>query len=218
MATTLLLATKNAGKIREFRALFWDLPKLIVKAADEVASPDVAEDGRTFEENATKKAREIAVATGHLVLADDSGLEVEALGGRPGVYSARYAGRHGDDDANNDKLLLELAGVADEKRGARYRVVLALADPAGPLGEDVHVEHGVCEGVILRVRRGNNGFGYDPVFAPKGHEKTMAELSPEDKNLISHRSEAAAKMRKFLGEYLASRGATVAAQGKPRVA
>lgn len=217
MTTTLLLATKNAGKIREFRALFWDLPKLIVKAADEVASPDVAEDGRTFEENATKKAREIAVATGHLVLADDSGLEVDALQGRPGVYSARYAGRHGDDEANNDKLLLELAGVPDEKRTARYRVVLALADPGGPLGEDVHVEHGVCEGVILRVRRGDNGFGYDPVFSPKGHDKTMAELSPEDKNLISHRAEAAAKIRKFLGEYLATRGAGGSA-GKPRVA
>ncbi|HKP55130.1 MAG TPA: RdgB/HAM1 family non-canonical purine NTP pyrophosphatase [Polyangiales bacterium] len=215
MATTLLLATRNAGKIREFRALFWDLSKLIVKAADEVASPDVVEDGRTFEENATKKAREIALATGHLVLADDSGLEVDALGGRPGVYSARFAGRHGDDEANNDKLLLELAGVPDEKRGARYRVVMALADPTGPLGEDVHLEHGVCEGVIIRVRKGKNGFGYDPVFAPKGGDRTMAELSPEDKNGISHRAEAAAKMRKFLGEYLASRGAP---QGKPRVA
>ena len=215
MATTLLLATRNASKIREFRALFWDLSKLIVKAADEVASPDVVEDGRTFEENATKKAREIALATGHLVLADDSGLEVDALGGRPGVYSARFAGRHGDDEANNDKLLLELAGVPDEKRGARYRVVMALADPTGPLGEDVHLEHGVCEGVIIRVRKGKNGFGYDPVFAPKGGDRTMAELSPEDKNGISHRAEAAAKMRKFLGEYLASRGAP---QGKPRVA
>jgi XTP/dITP diphosphohydrolase len=208
MTTTLLLATKNAGKIREFRALFWDLPKLIVKPADEVVTiPDVDEDGRTFEENAAKKAREIARVTGHLVLADDSGLEVDALGGRPGVYSARYAGRHGDDEGNNDKLLLELAGVPDEKRGARYRVVLALADPQGPLAEEVHLETGVCEGVILRVRRGQNGFGYDPVFAPKAFDKTMAELSPEEKNEISHRAEAAAKMRKFLGDYLAQRRA-----------
>jgi XTP/dITP diphosphohydrolase len=238
MATTLLLATKNANKIRDFRALFWDLPKLVVRAADEVATlPDSGDSGRSFEENATARARDIAAATGHLALGEDSGLEVDALGGRPGVDSARYAGRYGDDEANNDKLLLDLAGVADEKRGARYRVVLALADPLGPLGEKVQLVHGVCEGVILRVRRGQNGFGYDPVFAPKDHDKTMAELSPEEKNVISHRAEAAAKIRAFLGEYLLSRvghvreqvavrpaadgGGSVAPnarRGKPRVA
>jgi inosine/xanthosine triphosphate pyrophosphatase family protein len=110
MTTNLVLATKNPGKVREFRALFWDVPRLRVRALDELGKmPDVIEDGKTFEENAIKKAREIALVTGTLVLADDSGLEVDALSGRPGVHSARYAGRHGDDAANNDKLLAEMA-------------------------------------------------------------------------------------------------------------
>lgn len=208
MTTNLVLATKNPGKIREFRALFWDLPRLRVQSLDELGKlPDVVEDGKTFEENAIKKAREIATATGHLVLADDSGLEVEALGGKPGVHSARYAGRHGNDEANNDKLLADLAHVPDGERRARFRVVLVLADPNGPLGDEVHVEEGVCEGEILRARRGTDGFGYDSLFKPNGFELSMAELPPEDKNTISHRAIAAAKVRAFLGEYLASRGA-----------
>ena len=208
MTTNLVLATKNPGKIREFRALFWDLPKLRVQALDELGKlPDVIEDGKTFEENAIKKAREIATATGHLVLADDSGLEVDALGGRPGVHSARYSGRHGNDEANNDKLLADMAHIPDGERRARFRVVLVLADPNGPLGEEVHIEEGVCEGEILRARRGTDGFGYDSLFKPDGFELSMAELPPEDKNTISHRAIAAAKMRAFLGEYLASRSA-----------
>jgi XTP/dITP diphosphohydrolase len=206
--TNLVLATKNPGKIREFRALFWDLPRLRVQALDELGKlPDVVEDGKTFEENAIKKAREIATATGLLVLADDSGLEVDALAGKPGVHSARYAGRHGNDEANNDKLLADLAHVPDGERRARFRVVLVLADPKGPLGEEVHVEEGVCEGEILRARRGTDGFGYDSLFKPDGFELSMAELPPEDKNSISHRAIAAAKVRAFLGEYLATRGA-----------
>ena len=208
MTTNLVLATKNPGKVREFRALFWDLPRLRVQALDELGKlPDVVEDGKTFEENAIKKAREIAAATGMLVLADDSGLEVEALAGRQGVHPAHYAGRHGNDEANNDKLLAELAHVPDGARKARYRVVLVLADPNGPLGEEVHIEQGVCEGEILRNRRGADGFGYDPLFKPDGHEQSMAELPPEEKNTISHRAIAAAKMREFLGEYLAKRPA-----------
>ena len=208
MTTNLVLATKNPGKVREFRALFWDLPRLRVQALDELGKlPDVVEDGKTFEENAIKKAREIAAATGQLVLADDSGLEVDALGGRPGVHSARYAGRQGNDEANNDKLLAELAHVPDGQRRARFRVVLVLADPNGPLGDDVHIEEGVCEGEILRGRRGSDGFGYDPLFKPDGHEQSMAELPPEEKNSISHRASAAAKMRAFLGEYLSKRAA-----------
>jgi XTP/dITP diphosphohydrolase len=206
MTTELVLATKNPGKIREFRALLWDLPRLRVRALDELGKlPDVVEDGKTFEDNAIKKAREIAASTGQLVLADDSGLEVEALGGRPGVYSARFAGRQGDDEANNDKLLAELSRVPDGERAARYRVVLALADPAGPLGAEVHLETGVCSGTILRARRGGSGFGYDPLFCPDGLQLSMAELPPEEKNRISHRALAAAKMRAFLGEYLATR-------------
>jgi XTP/dITP diphosphohydrolase len=206
MTTNLVLATKNPGKVREFRALLWDLPRLRVQALDELGKlPDVVEDGKTFEENAVKKAREIAAATGMLVLADDSGLEVEALGGKPGVYSARYSGRHGNDEANNDKLLADMSHVPDGERRARFRVVLVLADPNGPLGEDVHIEEGVCEGEILRGRRGSDGFGYDPLFKPDGYELSMAELPPEEKNSISHRASAAAKMRAFLGEYLSKR-------------
>ena len=206
MTTNLVLATKNPGKIREFRALFWDLPRLRVTALDELGKmPDVVEDGKLFEENAIKKAREIAKATGTLVLADDSGLEVEALGGRPGVHSARYAGRHGDDAANNDKLLAELSQTPDAQRAARFRVVLALADPTGPLGDEIHTETGICKGTILRARRGTQGFGYDPLFCPDGYELSMAELAPEEKNRISHRALASAKMRAFLGEYLTRR-------------
>ncbi|MET0389659.1 MAG: XTP/dITP diphosphatase [Polyangiales bacterium] len=208
MTTTLVLATKNPGKVREFRALFWDVPHLRVQALDELGKlPDVVEDGKTFEENAIKKARELAEATGALVLADDSGLEVDALGGRPGVYSARYAGRPGNDEANNDKLLAELSHVPDGERRARFRVVLVLADPKGELGDGVHIEHGVCEGEILRARRGTDGFGYDPLFKPDGYELSMAELPPEEKNSISHRASAAAKMRAFLGEYLKAKRA-----------
>jgi XTP/dITP diphosphohydrolase len=206
MTTNLVLATKNPGKVREFRALLWDLPRLRVQALDELGKlPDVIEDGKTFEENAIKKAREIAAATGMLVLADDSGLEVDALGGKPGVYSARYAGRHGNDEANNDKLLADMSHVPDGERRARFRVVLVLADPNGPLGEDVHIEEGVCEGEILRGRRGTDGFGYDSLFKPEGYDLSMAELPPEEKNAISHRASAAAKMRAFLGEYLNKR-------------
>ncbi|HEX4355438.1 MAG TPA: XTP/dITP diphosphatase [Polyangiales bacterium] len=206
MTTNLVLATKNPGKVREFRALFWDVPRLRVRALDELGKmPDVIEDGKTFDENAIKKAREIAAVTGTLVLADDSGLEVDALTGRPGVHSARFAGRHGDDAANNDKLLAEMSRVADGERTARYRVVLALADPKGPLGEEVHTEEGTCQGIILRARRGSEGFGYDPLFRPDGYELSFAELAPDDKNRISHRAVAAAKMRAFLAEYLERR-------------
>lgn len=203
---SLLLATGNAGKIREFRALFAELPGLsLLTAADLAALPEVIEDGATFADNAIKKAAQIAEATGLLVLADDSGLEVDALGGEPGVHSARYAGQHGADEDNNEKLLQELAQVPDAQRTARYRVVLALADLRGPLGARVHVEDGVCEGSILRVRAGSGGFGYDPLFAPRGYACAMAELSPEAKNRISHRALASQKMRAFLATYLPTR-------------
>jgi XTP/dITP diphosphohydrolase len=205
MPHKLLLATKNKGKVREFRALFGDLPDLEVLAMDDVAAlPDVVEDGDTFEHNARKKALEIAEATHMLVLSDDSGLEVDALGGRPGVYSARYAGGAGD-QANNEKLMHELRDVPDERRTARYRVVLALADLQGPLGRDVHFTHGTCEGRIRRQPRGQGGFGYDPYFEPAGYACTMAELAAEEKNKISHRAKAAIAMREFLARYLTTR-------------
>jgi XTP/dITP diphosphohydrolase len=205
MPHKLLLATKNKGKVREFRALFADLPDLEVFAIDDVGDlPDVVEDGDTFEHNARKKALEIAEATHMLVLSDDSGLEVDALGGRPGIHSARYAGGAGD-HANNQKLMHELRDVPDERRTARYRVVLALADLQGPLGNAVHFTHGTCEGRIRREPRGEGGFGYDPYFEPAGYTCTMAELPADEKNKISHRAQAALAMREFLARYLKAR-------------
>ena len=206
----LLLATRNAGKVREFKALFAAVPGLTILTLDDVtAAPEVVEDGSTFEHNARKKAIEIARATGRLVLADDSGLEVDALNGRPGVHSARYAGSGASDAANNQKLVHELTqrGVPPERRSARYRVVLALAEPTGPLAQQPHLEQGVCEGSIRLEPRGENGFGYDPHFVPAGYACTMAELSPEQKNRISHRAQAAQKMRRFLAGYLPHRPA-----------
>jgi XTP/dITP diphosphohydrolase len=202
--TKLLVATTNRGKLAEFRRLLADVPGLEVLSFDDVPKlPEVVEDGDTFEHNACKKALEVAKATRLLVLSDDSGLEVDALGGRPGVYSARYAGPHAEDADNNQKLMHELRDVPDAQRTARYRVVLALADLDGALGSTPHVEHGVCEGRILREPRGQGGFGYDPYFEPLGMTRTMAELTHDEKNRISHRAVAAAKMRRFLLDYLA---------------
>ncbi|HEX7481199.1 MAG TPA: RdgB/HAM1 family non-canonical purine NTP pyrophosphatase [Polyangiales bacterium] len=204
--TSLLLATYNQGKVREFRELLADLPGLLLLTPADISGlPPVVEDGASFADNARKKARVIAQATHLLVLSDDSGLEVDALGGRPGVHSARYAGEHGDDDGNNEKLLSELASVPEPRRTARYRVVLALADLQGPLGEHVHTEDGVCEGSILRVRAGHGGFGYDPLFRLAGYDCTMAELSSDEKNRISHRALAMRKMKAFLASYLTTR-------------
>jgi XTP/dITP diphosphohydrolase len=203
-----VLATRNLGKVREFRALLSGLESFQLTSLVELSPvPEVIEDGLTFEANAAKKAIEVAKFTGLAALSDDSGLEVDALGGRPGVFSARYAGEGKGDEANNDKLLLELADVPKAQRTARYHVVLAFADPDGMLGDRVHFEHGVCEGTIGFARRGDGGFGYDPLFVPRNHVCTMAELPPEQKNRISHRGIAAEKMRKFLANYLPSRTA-----------
>ena len=205
--TQLLIATRNRGKLAEFRQLFAALPAVEVIALDYIAVvvPEVIEDGATFEDNARKKAIEVAARTRMLVLSDDSGLEVDALDGRPGVHSARYAGAGARDEDNNQKLIHDLRDVPAELRTARYRVVLALADPEGPLAASVHLEHGACEGTIRRDPRGQNGFGYDPYFEPHGHTRSMAELSPEEKNRISHRAEAAENMRRFLERYLPTR-------------
>lgn len=203
---TLLLATRNTGKIRELRELFADLPDLRLVTLDDVpAVAEVHEDGVTFDDNARKKAMEYALATGHMCLSDDSGLEVDALGGAPGVHSARYAGLQGDDEANNRKLLSELAQVPSESRTARYRVVLALADPNGPLASHCHTEIGACEGRIRDKPTGDGGFGYDPYFEPTGFTRTMAELAPSEKHAISHRGLASRKMHAFLAGYLTTR-------------
>ncbi len=190
MAREIVIASKNKGKIREIRQIYADLPVSIVEVPD---LPEVVEDGATFEENARKKAVSAARHSGRWALADDSGLEVDALGGAPGIHSARWSG--GGDEANNDKLLAELAGVAAPARTARYRAVVAVADPDGRI---VAEAEGVCEGLIGFERRGTGGFGYDPLFIVPPYGRTMAELPPEVKNALSHRGQALRRLREPL--------------------
>ncbi|MDF7809364.1 RdgB/HAM1 family non-canonical purine NTP pyrophosphatase [Pontiellaceae bacterium B12219] len=183
----LVIATRNAHKLEEIRAIF-DFQGLEVRSAfDFPEIPDVVEDRDTLEGNAEKKAFEIAKATGCWALADDSGLEVFALNGAPGVFSARYAGDECSYDANNEKLLAELQGK--KERSARFRTVLALSDPEG----NVQTLEGICTGQIIAERRGTNGFGYDPLFIPDGYSETFAELDAVVKNRISHRARALQK-------------------------
>lgn len=182
----IVLATRNRHKVSELQALVAPLGIEVLSAIDYPDLPDVIEDGTTFEENAVKKAREIAAKTGEHTLADDSGLCVDALDGAPGVYSARYAGENGNDAANNEKLLEALADVPDDQRTAHFVSVIAYATPNGA----IHTFRGTCEGVILRTYRGTNGFGYDPLFYLPEHGMTMAELDPSEKNRISHRARA----------------------------
>ncbi|MBN9687272.1 MULTISPECIES: RdgB/HAM1 family non-canonical purine NTP pyrophosphatase [unclassified Corallococcus] len=193
MKPKLLFATGNAGKVRELRLLVGDAVE-VVSLKDLPPIPEPVEDAATFEENAVKKAREYSEATGLPALADDSGLCVDALDGRPGVHSARYA--PGDDKARYEKLLAELADVPEEKRTASFRCALALVTGKG---DEARVEVGRCEGVILRAPKGTNGFGYDPVFQVEGEGgRSMAELAPEEKSRVSHRARAFQLMRRHL--------------------
>jgi len=192
----ILVATMNAGKLREYERLLADVPGLELETMASLADPvDVVEDRDTFRGNALKKATEIAKVAGIPCLADDSGLEVDALGGRPGVYSARYAGEDASDAQNNAKLLDELSDTADQQRTARFRCAIAVVDESG---SELATVDGACEGRIGREPRGTHGFGYDPLFVPDGYTQTMAELGPETKNEISHRAQAAAKLVPFL--------------------
>ncbi len=185
----LLVATHNQHKLREIRAILAD-SEIEVMGMDLFPDvPEVVEDGDSFEANAIKKAAEVATVTGLTTMADDSGLEVDALHGEPGINSARYAGEHGNDTANNEKLLKALAH-ADNRR-ARFRCVIALATPQG----EVKTVEGRCEGQIGFAQRGKNGFGYDPLFIPDGFNKTFAELSDSEKDEISHRGKALAAAR-----------------------
>jgi len=195
---TIVLATSNHGKLLELRALLADLPVQLLSAAQVLGEqPTIVEDGATFEENALIKARAIARATRLLALADDSGLEVDALSGRPGVRSARFAHERATDAENNAALLRELENVAESARGARFRCVLALVDPWHE--SDVHVAEGSCEGSIALAPRGNGGFGYDPLFIVDGQSgKAMAELSEAEKNQVSHRGRAVQALRAIL--------------------
>jgi len=197
-----VFATRNQGKLTELRQLLADLDGAIdVVSAAELALPDVVEDADTFAGNAAKKAREASRASGLPALADDSGLEVDALGGAPGVVSARYAGPDQDDRRNNAKLLAAMAGFASDRRTARFRSVLALADAAGPLADEVLTSEGVCEGIILEAPRGTGGFGYDPLFFAPELGMTFAEAGIGPKNHLSHRARAMRAMRAVLLDY-----------------
>ena len=180
----LVIATRNKHKLEEIREIF-HIPMLdVVSAFDFPDVPDVVEDGETFEANAIKKAVTLAKATGLWALADDSGLEVDALNGEPGVYSARYAGEPVSPPANNRKLLAALKNVTNRK--ARFRCVVALSSPSG----ETRVVDGRCEGTIGFEERGSKGFGYDPLFIPDGHTVTFAEMDGAAKHAISHRGRA----------------------------
>ncbi|WP_235779283.1 RdgB/HAM1 family non-canonical purine NTP pyrophosphatase [Sinomonas notoginsengisoli] len=191
----LVLATHNQGKLAELRELLrGQVPGLDVDVqvvdAGAVGAPDVVEDGVTFEENALKKARAVAHATGLPSIADDSGLSVAVLGGAPGIFSARWSGRHGDDQANLELLLAQLKDVRDEHRQAAFVCAAALAVPGTASAGHEAVELGEMPGTLLREPRGDGGFGYDPILRPDGLGVSVAELTREEKNAISHRGHA----------------------------
>ncbi|WP_437546568.1 RdgB/HAM1 family non-canonical purine NTP pyrophosphatase [Sorangium sp. So ce367] len=200
----LLAATSNRGKLVELRSLLSDLPIEVLSLADVLpGAPPVVEDGATFLDNALLKVRAGALRSAMVTLAEDSGLEVDALDGRPGVRSARFAREGATDAENNEALLAALADVADDRRRARFRCVMVLLDPrseAQPI-----VTEGRCEGWIGRQPRGAGGFGYDPLFVVEGYGRTMAELGEAEKNLVSHRGKAAREMRSSLEALVARR-------------
>lgn len=193
---TLLIATHNKGKLRELRKLLAGVPLAFSGLDDFPSITAVQESGKTFAENASLKATGYAKQTGLLTLADDSGLEVDVLCGRPGVLSARYAGEGASDQERTAKLLAELANVPIEERSARFVSSVAIASEDGKV---LHVSNGACEGRIAFAPKGAGGFGYDPIFLPDGHKETFGELGPEVKNRISHRAQALMGARKFLG-------------------
>lgn len=190
----LIVATRNRGKLTEISQLLGEYVNRILSLHDFPDLPEVIENGATFEENALIKATSAALATGRAVIADDSGLAVAALGGKPGVCSARFAGDGATDSENNEKLLLELSGVPPEQRLASFRCAIALCLPDGTK----QTFRGELEGVILETARGSGGFGYDPLFLVQQYKKTLAELPLDIKNRISHRAIALNKLKSFL--------------------
>jgi XTP/dITP diphosphohydrolase len=191
---SLLLATTNQGKIREYRSLLAGIPYEILTPGDCGIKADVVENGETYEQNASLKATTLASLSCLLTLADDSGIEVEALGGEPGVRSARYAGENKTDAERNTFLLAKLKAAPDIRRHAQFRCVIAIAVPNGK----VEIFSGACQGLITQKPVGANGHGYDPIFYIPELKKTMAELTMEEKNTVSHRARAAAKAREWL--------------------
>ena len=194
----LVIATSNQHKLKEFKAILKGFPLTILSLKDFPDIPAVVEDGKSFYENALKKALTVARHTDKITVADDSGIEVDALDGKPGVYSARFAGHAATDEANNTKLLKELEGVSSDKRGACFKCVLVIAQPDG---ETAFVE-GACKGTIIHEVRGDYGFGYDPLFLVPEYNKTFSEITPEEKNKISHRARALEKLLKILPRYI----------------
>lgn len=195
MKKKIIFATRNAGKVQEFRQLLADEDVEVLSLLDFHEMVDIEETGATFEENARLKAVAVSLMYGGCVVADDSGLEVVALNGAPGVYSARYQKAH-DDQANMDRVLKELEKAPGESRAARFVCVLVMIDECG---KETVVE-GVCEGLIHHEKRGSNGFGYDPIFYISELGKTMAELTNAKKNELSHRGKAFEKLKKIIGD------------------
>jgi XTP/dITP diphosphohydrolase len=207
----LLLATRNKHKLKELAALLRDLHLEVISAGDLPNLPGVVEDGATIRDNAVKKAVQTARMAKKLTLADDTCLEVDALKGEPGVRSARFAGEEATYHENNKKLLRMLEGVAYDKRSARFRCVVAIADENG-LYDCVE---GICNGTIIEAERGGGGFGYDPLFLADGQTKTFAEISPEVKNRISHRAKAMQKTWAVLSRYLREKGGSGESSAPP---
>lgn len=193
----IIIATKNKGKVSEFEEMLKESGYQVSSLLDYPDSVDVEETGATFVENAILKAEAISKHYRKITIADDSGLSVDYLNGAPGIFSARYAGEDKDDEANLNKVLTELKGVPEAKRSARFHCALAIASPEK---ETVAVV-GLCEGRITETEAGGNGFGYDPIFVPKGREVTMAQLPKEEKNRISHRADALTKLEKVIAQY-----------------
>ncbi|MEA3385455.1 MAG: XTP/dITP diphosphatase [Thermodesulfobacteriota bacterium] len=200
MKRKLILATRNKGKLKEIQVLLSDLDIDIMSLDEAENAPHVVEDGKTFMENAFKKAKVIAEATGIMALADDSGLEVDVLDGAPGVYSARYSGENASDASNNEKLLADLERVPSGKRSAHFSCVIIVYHPSG---QWISTEAG-CEGEIATNPSGDQGFGYDPVFYIPSIKRTMAQLSSEEKNSLSHRGKALEKLKVELPNFLDS--------------
>lgn len=206
--TDIVLATRNRNKVRELKSMLSksssELGLNVVSLADFDDISPIIEDGESFSENAAKKALVVARATGKIAVADDSGLEVDALAGRPGVLSARFAGEEASDKENNEKLLALLRDVPERRRQARFVCCAAIANPEGV----IDVVEGSCKGTIAFTEKGSGGFGYDPLFLPIECHKTFAELSPDVKNRISHRARALEKALLVLDKYLYRRELT----------
>ena len=195
----IIVATGNAGKMGEFREILHDLPLKLSSLSDHFQPvPSIPETGSTFVENALLKARWVFARKNIWVLADDSGLEVDALDGAPGVRSARFAGENSSGETNNRKLLELLEGQPQASRTARFKCVIVLLTSA----ENYFSAAGICEGAIARAPRGSNGFGYDPLFVPRGFDRTFAELGSAEKHAISHRGKAFEKVKEHLHEFL----------------